>query len=195
MASSAPRAAILIVDDNQGKRLAIISVLEALGQHDRRSRLRRSRAACGDGTDVRRDPDGRPDAGHGRLRDGRAASARASDSEHTPIIFVTAHAAEEAQIPIAYESGAVDFIFAPIVPVVLRAKVSIFVELFLSRVSWNAPRARFRDSEERIRAVLENVAEGIVTVGDDGRDPVVQSRGDRAVRLLASRRRSDSRSR
>ena len=31
----------------------------------------------------------------------------------------------------AYASGAVDFIFAPIVPDVLRAKVSVFVDLFL----------------------------------------------------------------
>ena len=38
-----------------------------------------------------------------------------AESEHTPIIFITAHADEEAKIPVAYASGAVDFIFAPIV--------------------------------------------------------------------------------
>ena len=53
------------------------------------------------------------------------------DSEHTPIIFITAHTRDEAQVPIAYASGAVDFIFAPIVADILRAKVSVFVELYL----------------------------------------------------------------
>ena len=96
-----------------------------------------------------------------------------SESEHTPIIFITAHAAEEAKIPIAYESGAVDFIFAPIVPDILRAKVRIFVELFLkSRALELTVRPDFRDSEARTRSVLDNVADGIVTVGDDG---VIQS--------------------
>ena len=73
-----------------------------------------------------------------------------NESEHTPIIFMTAHATEEAKMAVAYASGAVDFIFAPIVPDILRAKVSIFVELFLkSRALELTPSARFRDSEAR----------------------------------------------
>ena len=111
------------------------------------------------------------------------------ESEHTPIIFITAHAAEEAQIPVAYASGAVDFIFAPIVPDILRAKVSVFVELFLKSreleqsLSEVTLGEQFRDSEARTRSVLENVADGIVTVERRGRDRVVQPRRGRAVRL------------
>ena len=51
------------------------------------------------------------------------------DCESTPIIFITAHTRDEADTD-AYASGAVDFIWAPIVPSVLRAKVAIFVELY-----------------------------------------------------------------
>ncbi len=91
-----------------------------------------------------------------------------AQSEHTPIIFVTAHAAEEAQIPVAYESGAVDFIFAPIVPDILRAKARVFVELFLKSRALERSADRFRDGEARTRSVLENVADGIVTINGEG---------------------------
>ena len=124
-------AAILVVDDNAGKRLSITSVLEQLGHPIVEVDSGEAALRAVMERRVRRDPHGRPDAGHGRLRDGPADPDAQASREHTPIIFITAHAAEEAKIPVAYESGAVDFIFAPIVPDILRAKVRIFVELFL----------------------------------------------------------------
>lgn len=48
----------------------------------------------------------------------------------TPIIFVTATHKDSFHEEIGYDIGAVDYIFKPIVPEVLRAKVSVFVELF-----------------------------------------------------------------
>ena len=50
-------------------------------------------------------------------------------SAHTPIIFVTAFA-DEMRASEGYAHGAVDFILAPVVPEILRAKVRVFVELF-----------------------------------------------------------------
>ena len=50
-------------------------------------------------------------------------------SAHTPIIFVTAFA-DEMRTSEGYAHGAVDFILAPVVPEILRAKVKVFVELF-----------------------------------------------------------------
>ncbi len=90
------------------------------------------------------------------------------ESADTPIIFITAHVMEETKIPIAYASGAVDFLFAPIGADILRAKVEIFVELFLKSRALEQSVSDFRDSEARTRAVLENVADGIVTVSDAG---------------------------
>jgi len=50
-----------------------------------------------------------------------------------PIIFVTAMDASEENILRGYDSGAVDYLFKPINPSVLRSKVRIFLDLYLSR--------------------------------------------------------------
>lgn len=51
-------------------------------------------------------------------------------SAHTPIIFVTAEASTDSESIRGYTSGAVDYIFSPILPEVLRAKIRVFVDLF-----------------------------------------------------------------
>jgi signal transduction histidine kinase len=50
-------------------------------------------------------------------------------SAHTPIIFITAYA-DEMQTSQGYSLGAVDYILSPVMPEVLRSKVTVFVELF-----------------------------------------------------------------
>jgi CheY-like chemotaxis protein len=105
-----------------------------------------------------------------------AALIRAkSDSASTPIIFLTAFGRDETETASAYASGAVDFLFAPIVGDALRAKVSAFVDLFArahehqqSLESITALNASLRDSEVGAQAVLQNVADGIVTADDRG---------------------------
>jgi signal transduction histidine kinase len=52
--------------------------------------------------------------------------ARSAD---IPIIFVTAFLADEIDRLKAYQRGAVDFLFTPVIPQMLRAKVSVFVAL------------------------------------------------------------------
>src|SRR5581483_9159907 len=47
-----------------------------------------------------------------------------------PIIFITAHDRESEEITRGYSLGAVDYVFKPIEPVILQAKVSVFVDLF-----------------------------------------------------------------
>jgi two-component system, sensor histidine kinase and response regulator len=51
-------------------------------------------------------------------------------SELTPIIFVTALDQAETDMARGYNLGAVDFIFAPVVPAILRAKVTVFADLY-----------------------------------------------------------------
>ena len=51
-------------------------------------------------------------------------------SRHTPIIFITAYDRDEQEVARGYELGAVDYVFKPVNPTVLRAKVSVFVDLF-----------------------------------------------------------------
>ncbi len=52
-------------------------------------------------------------------------------SQHIPIIFVTALSTDDRQVYRGYSAGAVDYIFKPIDPAVLRSKVSVFVDLWL----------------------------------------------------------------
>lgn len=47
-----------------------------------------------------------------------------------PIIFITAHSHEEEAIFKGYRLGAVDFIYKPVNPELLRVKVGLFVELY-----------------------------------------------------------------
>ncbi|MEK9149837.1 MAG: hybrid sensor histidine kinase/response regulator [Candidatus Desantisbacteria bacterium] len=51
-------------------------------------------------------------------------------SVHTPIIFVTATGTTEMERAKGYLFGAVDYIFSPVTPEILRAKVSAFCDLF-----------------------------------------------------------------
>jgi signal transduction histidine kinase len=50
-------------------------------------------------------------------------------SRYVPIIFLSAMNNDTSQITRAYTAGAVDFVFKPIDPLILRSKVSVFVEL------------------------------------------------------------------
>jgi CheY-like chemotaxis protein len=73
-------------------------------------------------------------------------------SSHTPIILVTADYGDELRMTQAYSLGAVDYIASPVVPEILRAKVKVFVELFLL-----AEQAK-RQAQERIALVEEKAA-------------------------------------
>ena len=64
--------------------------------------------------------------------DGFETASRIREVEHgkrTPIIFVTAYPELEEQLHRGYGSGAVDFLYKPIDPEVLRFKVSVFADL------------------------------------------------------------------
>jgi signal transduction histidine kinase/ActR/RegA family two-component response regulator len=53
-------------------------------------------------------------------------------SETTPIIFITANTSDEIEIADRFAGGAADFIFAPLPAEEVRAKVSAFVNIFIS---------------------------------------------------------------
>jgi diguanylate cyclase (GGDEF)-like protein/PAS domain S-box-containing protein len=168
-------AAVLVVDDNPSKRLAVRAMLSPLGhaiveaesgREALRAVLRQPFAVIL--MDVRMPTmDGYETAKLIRQR---------AESELTPIIFVTAFGRDETETTSAYASGAVDFVFTPIQPDVLRAKVSAFAELFLQAEELKITLAAITvlneallDSEVRARAVLQNVADGILTTDGEGR--------------------------
>ncbi|HLG16680.1 MAG TPA: ATP-binding protein [Blastocatellia bacterium] len=63
-----------------------------------------------------------------------AALIRERERSHTtPIIFLTAIGKSEPEVFKGYAVGAVDYIFKPFIPEILRAKTSVFVELFKTK--------------------------------------------------------------
>ena len=123
------RAQILLVDDTPAKLVAIEAILGPLrllvvkagsGREALRLLLQEDFALIL--LDVRMsDMDGFETAA--LIRQRRA-------SEHTPIIFLTAFEQAEIDMARGYSLGAVDYIFSPIQPEVLRAKAAVFVELY-----------------------------------------------------------------
>jgi signal transduction histidine kinase len=123
-----PAANVLIVDDTPSKLVALEAILAPLrqrivkagsGREALRLLLREDFALIL--LDVRMaDMDGFETAALIRQR---------RSSEYTPIIFLTAFEQAELDMVRGYSLGAVDFIFSPIVPEVLRAKAAVFVEL------------------------------------------------------------------
>jgi len=73
-------------------------------------------------------------------------------SAHIPIILVTADYGDELRMTRAYSLGAVDYIASPVVPEILRAKVKVFVDLYLL-----AQQAK-RQAQERIAFAEEKAA-------------------------------------
>ncbi|HEX7265505.1 MAG TPA: response regulator [Candidatus Dormibacteraeota bacterium] len=146
IASEAPsKADILLVDDDATKRFALKSILNPLGQTI-------VEAASG------------PDALRQLLKqdfavilldvrmpgmDGFEAAQlirQRPRSELTPIIFVTALDRAETDMGRGYDLGAVDFVFAPVVPAIMRAKVTVFVELYKAQQELR----RYRTQLERL---------------------------------------------
>jgi len=122
-------ASVLIVDDSPAKLKAITSIITRMGlevstassgrealrmllKHDFAVILLDVKMPVMDGFET-------ATLIHGRPR-----------SAHTPIIFITAEASSDSERFLAYTMGAVDYIFSPIIPEVLCAKVRVFVDLF-----------------------------------------------------------------
>lgn len=71
--------------------------------------------------------------------------------ESTPIIFVTGVHVSELDRLKGYELGAVDYVYVPVVPEILRSKVSVLVELHAQRVELK----RLNDSLSEANAALD----------------------------------------
>ena len=125
-----PKAKILLVDDRAENLVALEAILSSLNQQLVlvRSGEEALKALLSDGFAVilldvvMPVMDGFETAAHIKRR------ARTHD---VPIIFLTAAGAEPDQVFRGYAAGAVDYIAKPFDPRVLRAKVAVFVDLYM----------------------------------------------------------------
>jgi CheY-like chemotaxis protein len=114
--------------------------------------------------------------------DGFETARRIKQRERTrgiPIVFLTA-ADYNAHLALrGYASGAVDYITKPIDPWVLRAKVTVLVELWEKNRRVRAQAALTDRYERRIASAAEQVSKARALLESAGKDP-------RALRDLAS---------
>jgi signal transduction histidine kinase len=159
VSGEAPKAGILVVDDQPEGLLAVGEVLAPLGQN------------------VVKVGSGREALWH-LLRedfavvlldvqmpgmDGFETAALIREREKTrltPIIFMTAAYRSEDQVFRGYEVGAVDYIFKPVVPEILRSKIAVFVQLAHQRAEIRRQTDMLRAADERDhqRQILDALA-------------------------------------
>jgi PAS domain S-box-containing protein len=89
-------------------------------------------------------------------------------SKTTPIIFVTAISKEIQFIYEGYATGAVDYLFKPFDPIVLKAKVSVFLQLHEKERQLRERAEQLRESEEWNRLIVDSATDIIATTRLDG---------------------------
>ena len=82
-------------------------------------------------------------------------------TRHIPIIFLTAISKEERHVFAGYSAGAVDYMFKPFDPNILRSKVSVFVDL-------HEKKRALQESEEKFRKAFDHAPIGVALVGPRG---------------------------
>jgi PAS domain S-box-containing protein len=187
---------VLIVDDRPENLLAIEAILEPLGEN-------LVRASSGEEAlghlleadfalvllDVAMPTMDGFETAH-RIKQRRKTAA-------IPIIFLTANNPDERLILRGYESGAVDYLFKPLSPEVVRSKVSVFCDLYRSRertraaaadlARAQAAAAEARDGQKRLSDVLERISDAFFALDEAWRFTYLNEK----AALLLHRRRND----
>lgn len=162
MRTSAERVRILIVDDHEENLLALEAILagaeyELVRASSGRAALRES--LRGEFALILLDV-AMPEM------DGYETAALLRERERSrdlPIIFLTANYLSEGHVFRGYSVGAVDYLFKPFSPEVLKSKVGVFVELFQKRDALKrqteALQRAHDDLENRVQARTAELAE------------------------------------
>ena len=79
--------------------------------------------------------------------------------ERTPIIFVTGVHVTELDRLKGYKLGAVDYVYIPVVPEILRSKVSVLVELHLQRRELQTLNRSLEEANRRLELANTNLQE------------------------------------
>jgi signal transduction histidine kinase len=171
-----PRATILVVDDDERNALALTTVLQELGQtlvvaHSGEEALRY--LLTEDVAVILLDV-------HMPGMDGyeTAELIRARKrTRHIPIVFLTAVFRDDSHLLQAYSAGAVDMVFKPVDPFILKSKVSIFVDLYLKQAEiQREAELRSRLQEENFRVRTEKIlAEQALRRSEERQEAILDS--------------------
>jgi two-component system cell cycle response regulator len=86
---------------------------------------------------------------------------QAERTKYIPIIFVTAISKERQHVFKGYEAGAVDYLFKPLDPDILKSKVAVFLDLYKQKQALKAANLRILEQqesvieEERLKVLLQ----------------------------------------
>ena len=170
------RAKILLVDDRRENLLALEAILEPLGQELVRAESGEEALRCllkSDFALILLDVQ-MPDL------DGFQTAALIKQRErtrHVPIIFLTAISKEAEHVFRGYDVGAVDYLMKPLDAQILRAKVSVFIDLWQAKEGARRTSellreqelaAERRGSEERYRSLAEALPQIVWTTDAAG---------------------------
>ncbi len=188
------RVDILIVDDRPENLLALEAILEPLGQRlvrasSGRDALRRllERDFAVILLDVQM-------PGMNGFETARIIKAR-ERTRHVPIIFLTAISKDEGYVFEGYSVGAVDYLFKPFQPAVLRSKVAAFVDLHLKqkqiaeqeKLLAESQRRELElrhmqelwQSEARFREIVTSAMDAIIACDESGRITLFNAAAER----------------
>ena len=187
---------VLIVDDRPENLLAIEAILEPLGENLVRASSGEEALAqilAADFALVLLDVS-MPGM------DGFETARRIKDrkkSASIPIIFLTANNPDERLILRGYETGAVDYLFKPLTPEVVRSKVGVFCDLYRSRertraaaadlARAQAAAAEAREGQQRLVDVLERISDAFLALDEQWRFTYVNEK----AALLLHRQRDE----
>ena len=192
---------ILLVDDRPENLLALEAILESLGQ-----RLVRAQS----GEDALRRLLEREFAvilldvqmpGMNGFETAQMIKSR-ERTKFVPIIFLTAISKDEEYVFKGYSVGAVDYMFKPFQPEILRSKVNVFVELYLQRRRLAEQEQRLHESERqelelrhvhellesqaRFREIVSTAMDAIVAFDADGNISLVNGAAERMFGTTAA---------
>lgn len=116
-------------------------------------------------------------------------------TESTPIIFLTAISKEQRYIFRGYETGAVDYLFKPIEPEILRSKVRVFLELDRKNRSLRESLRLLQEERDHNQTLLRSLSEGLLGVTQSGNlfyaNPTAEEMLGAPIRELVGKRLSD----
>jgi signal transduction histidine kinase len=182
------KADVLLVDDEPKNLMALQALLEPLGQNliTARSGLEALRLVLQHNfavivLDVRMpEMDGFETARLIRDRE---------RSRHIPIIFLTGVSREVESAVRGYEVGAVDYLMKPVVPEVLRSKVSVLVELHRKNAALSSEITERKIAEERLRESeikLRALAARLISIREEERARIAREIHDELGQVLTS---------
>src|SRR5580704_15910317 len=99
-------------------------------------------------------------------------------SRHTPILFLTGYKSDEHLFR-GYDLGAVDFLFKPVVPEILRSKVSVFVKLSQNTELLRRQAEALGKTEQKFRSLLEAAPDAMIISSEDGHINLANSEAER----------------